>query len=72
MLSRRGFFKFLSAAVVVAVTPIKFVAPVLHGRLVESLSFQDIMTTTLRNHMPEIVANITRTNPLLERLKRNA
>lgn len=70
-MNRRGFLKFLSASAIVAITPLKFVAPVLHRRLVESLTFQEIINITLRNHRAELVANITRSNPLFERLKAN-
>lgn len=70
-MNRRGFLKFLSAAAVTAITPLKFIAPQLHLRVVESLTLQQIMTITLRNHMPAIIDNITRSNPLLERLKAN-
>lgn len=72
MLSRRGFMTFLSVAAMTAITPLRFIAPVTHARSAEALSFAEIMSTTLRHHLPEIVANVTNSNPLYKRLKRNA
>lgn len=67
-MNRRGFFRFLSAGVLLAVAPLRFIAPALHTRAVEALTISEIVATTLRNYAPQIAANITNSNPLYRRL----
>lgn len=71
-MNRRGFFKALAGVALVAATPIKFISAPLHARIVRSLSYSELVTTTLRNHQAEIIANLTHSNSLLrELMKRN-
>ena len=67
-MNRRGFFRFLSAGALIAIAPLRFIAPALHTRAVASLSVSEIVATTLRKYYPQIAANITRSNPLYKRL----
>jgi hypothetical protein len=67
-MNRRSFFRFLSVGALVAIAPLKFIAPALHARAVESLTVSEIVTTTLRKYAPQIAANVTRSSPLYRRL----
>ena len=67
-MNRRSFFRFLSAGALIAVAPLKFIAPALHARAVESLTVSEIITVTLRKYAPQMAANVTRSNPLYRRL----
>lgn len=68
-MNRRGFFKALAGVALVVATPIKFISEPLYARIVQSLSFNDLVTTALRKYQAEIVANITKSNSLLQALK---
>lgn len=67
-MNRRSFFRFLSAGALIAIVPLRFIAPALHTRAAASLSVSEIVATTLRKYSPQIAANITRSNPLYKRL----
>lgn len=68
-MNRRGFLRALSVTAITVIAPLKFIAPILHQRVLSSLSLTDIVNTTLRNRSHLIAANITKTNPLFNRIR---
>jgi hypothetical protein len=73
-LTRRAFFKGLASIAAVAVTPIDFVSarlgvPTEFAPAIRK-SYADIVAETLMAHREQMIENVTRHNPLLERLTR--
>lgn len=69
-MNRRGFFKALAGVALVAATPLKYIAPIAHQRIVEALSFSDLVSIAFRKHASEIAANIQSNNALFKQLSR--
>ena len=73
-MDRRGFIKFLVAAPVTKALPwqsiANFIAPIApETSAVIVVTLAEIISTTLRARMPELIANIQANNALLRRLK---
>ena len=74
-MNRRGFLQFLIAAPVTKSLPwatiSKFIAPIAPQTAATiDLTLEEIISTTLRARMPELIANIENNNALLKRLMR--
>lgn len=68
-MNRRGFLGFVAAGLLSVGTVTRLAETAFKTKLkAEQLSFADLVSTTFRSHAKEIAANVTRANPLLQRL----
>jgi len=68
--NRRNLLKGLAAGVLVAATPIKYISEPAYRWVEKSVSFDTIVSETLQQRMPEMVANVTRNNQILALLQK--